>query len=321
MAGPGSISFSSTSRLGMSLGSTAPSSKFAKLPANSESSAAISPLLVNRGGPRTSPESKKDGDAVLLTFTSCTSSTSSLAIAALGIAHSAGVGNVVFHSTQTPSQPLGHLVSCAPQSRLQRILGDSELLGRLACRITLHFAQKERRAQQRRKLVEVLADHLSQFRASKNLLRIRRVVRKPLRRGQFVLARCFVQRKRRARLRAPPPHQRRVVHDARQPGRKLRPPLEPLQVPLGREQSVLQRVFRVLRVPQHTQRGLKQRPLVSAEEGFYRLVVASLSGADQLLFIQLRSHCHLRCHHYPPIYVCKLVAGPRNFSSSVHRPI
>jgi hypothetical protein len=40
-----------------------PSPKFARLPANSESSAAISPLLVNRGGLVPRPESKKAGDA------------------------------------------------------------------------------------------------------------------------------------------------------------------------------------------------------------------------------------------------------------------
>src|SRR6267143_5741680 len=46
-----------------------------------------------------------------------------------------------------------------PQPRLQRIFRDSQLLGRFACRIALHFAQDKRRTQQRRELFELFAHH------------------------------------------------------------------------------------------------------------------------------------------------------------------
>src|SRR5712692_4306200 len=214
----------------MFAGSTKPSRKSARPPANSASSAATLPLPVNRRiRGLFSVASKAEGQRFrrpsfpLLPKLPLPHLS---AIAALCVAHPAG--HVILHSPQTPSQPLGKLVPRAPQPRLQRVLRYAQLLGRFARRITLHFAQHKRRPQQRRELVQILADHLANLRAREYLLRVRPVIRKAFRGGQLVLARRFVQGKRRTRLRAPPPHQRRVDHDARQPRRKLRPPLKAL---------------------------------------------------------------------------------------------
>jgi hypothetical protein len=51
----------------------------------------------------------------------------------------------------------------------------------------------------------------------------------------------------------------------------------------------LQRIFRILGVAKDAQRGLKERALIPAEERFHGLRVASLPGANQLLFAYLRS--------------------------------
>src|SRR5438477_7121690 len=245
----------------------------------------------------------------------------SSAVAALGIPHSSG--HAVLHPPQTPSQPLGELLPRAPQARLQRVFRDPQLFGGFTRRKSLHFAQDKRRSQQRRKLVQVFADHLANLRARKNLLGIRPVVREALRSRQLLLARRFVQGNRRTRLRAPPPHQRRVDHDARQPRRKLRPPLKTIQIAIRREEPVLKRIFCVFRVPQHSQSGLKQRPLVTPEQRFHRLLVTSLSCADQLLFVRLYSHCRLSCHRSPQLNQnsCATSAcGSPSLSGPVHHP-
>src|SRR5882672_5748505 len=292
----------------MSGASIKPSPKSAAPPANFASSAATPPLasraarsnLLHKNSPA-NERGRRFHRPFSLPRCFFAPLLHSLAVAALRVPHPACIGNVVLHSPQPPSKPLRQLMPCTPQPRLQRVLGNSEFLRSLARGIPLHFAQHKRRSKQRRKLVQILADHFPNFRARKHLLGIRSVIRKALRCRQLILARRFVQRNRWTRLRTPPPHQRRVDHDARQPRRKLRAALEPLQISVRREHSVLQRVFRVFRVSQHPQRRLKQRPLVTPEESFHRLVVAPLSSADQFVFGQLRSYCYLRCHRLPPI--------------------
>src|SRR2546429_6081811 len=101
-------------------------------------------------------------------------------------------------------------------------------------------------------------------------------------------------------LRATPPHERRVDHDAREPGRKLRAPFETLQVAIRRQQPILQCVFRVFGIAEHAQGRLEQRTLVAAEERFHRLRIAALSRANQLLFTALYSHNCLCRHGRPP---------------------
>src|SRR5579859_122391 len=62
------------------------------------------------------------------------------AIAALGVAHSAA-GHIVLDTPQPLAEPLGELVPCAPQPRLQRVFGNAKLLCCFARRVAFHFAQ------------------------------------------------------------------------------------------------------------------------------------------------------------------------------------
>src|ERR1700723_2933148 len=204
---------------------------------------------------------------------------------------SAVARHVIADAPQPPAQALRQLVPRAPQPRLQRIFRHAELLRRFARRVTLDFAQHKRRAQQRRQLIQVLADHLANFRPRKNLLRIRTLRRESFHHRQFVFARWFVERHRGPRLRASPPHQRRVDHDARQPRRKLRTTFESLQISIRRQQSILQRIFRVLCVSQNAQGRLKQRPVIALKQRAHRLLIALLSSANQLVFVVLRPAC------------------------------
>src|ERR1700681_4389744 len=154
---------------------------------------------------------------------------------------------------------------CAPQTGLQSVLGYSEFLRRFTGGVALHIAQNKRGAQQRRKLIEVLADDFAQLRAHEHLLRIWPAIRESFRGRQLVFARSVVQRYGWASFGTSPPHQRRVNHDARQPGGKLRAPFEALQVAIRRQKSILQSVFCVLCISEHAQSSLKQRTLVAAE--------------------------------------------------------
>src|ERR1700693_1809982 len=53
-------------------------------------------------------------------------------------------GYVCLDAPQAPAQPFCKLVPCAPQTRLQRVLGYSELLRSFAGRVALHLAQHKR---------------------------------------------------------------------------------------------------------------------------------------------------------------------------------
>src|SRR5690349_1499217 len=91
------------------------------------------------------------------------------AVAALRVAH-ATAGDAVAHSPQTPSKPLGKLVPRAPQTSLERVFRHAQLLRGFARRVALHLAQHERCAQERGKLVEILAENLANFRVRHHLL-------------------------------------------------------------------------------------------------------------------------------------------------------
>src|SRR5260370_24713045 len=126
----------------------------------------------------------------------------------------------------------------APPPSLQCVFWNAEFLRGFPGGITLPLAQEECRAQKRRELLEIFADHLAQLRASENLLRIRAVIGETLRCGQLFLARRFIERYRRPRLGSAPAHQRCLDDDARHPGLKLRTPFQPPQAALVREQSI-----------------------------------------------------------------------------------
>ena len=259
---------------------------------------------------------------------------SELAVAASAFAHHPGAGyssiailppDVLAESSQSSPKTLGQLMPRTPQPRLQRIFRHAKFLRRFSRRVTLDLAQHKRRAQQRRKLIQIRADHFAQFRPRKHLLRVRSLRRETLHDRQFVLARWFVERNRRPRLRASPPHQRRVDHNARQPRRKLRPPFESLQIPIRRKQSVLERIFRIFRVSQHAQRRLKQRPVITLKKYFHRLRIAALPGSYQFVFVERRpisrrssrsnctNHCRLCRHLVPHSYKLVTSRTPKNF--------
>src|SRR5258708_19148611 len=159
MAAPGSISFSSMSRQAMSPGSTKPSPKSAPPPANSASSAATLRHPDNVRGEKAFLRCKRKRPALPPAFFPLLPELSlphSSAVAALWVAHPSG--HAVLHPAQTPSQPLGQLLSRTPQPGLQGVFRDAEFLGCFACRIALHFAPDKRCPQQRPKLVQILAD-------------------------------------------------------------------------------------------------------------------------------------------------------------------
>src|SRR5271156_4168486 len=121
---------------------------------------------------RASKSRRPSSHRFVTSFTSLPGSSSPSAVAALGVAHSAA-SHIVLDASQALPKPLSQLMPRAPQPRLQRVLGHSELLRRFACRIAFHFAQHKGCAQKRRKLLEVFADDLPELRSGKYLLRVR----------------------------------------------------------------------------------------------------------------------------------------------------
>src|SRR5208283_5504474 len=204
----------------------------------------------------------------------------------------------------------------APEPRLQSVFGGAELPDGFAGGVALDFAQEEGGAKERREVVEVLVNHLADFCAGVDLLGIRPIVGEALGDGQFVFVLGVVKRNRGARLSAAALHQCSVDDDAREPSRELRAALEAFEVAVSGKQTVLQSIFGVLGITQDAQSRLEQLALITAKEGLDRLSVATLAGADQLLFVQLRiaklrSTHHLRCHLLPPYSLLRVVTNSK----------
>src|SRR6266446_6666665 len=100
-----------------------------------------------------------------------------LAVAAGFLAHHAAIavpaGDIIADAAQAAAEAFRKLVPRAPQSSLQRIFRHTELLRGFASGISLHFAKHKRGAQERRELVQILADYFAQLRTLKHLLGIR----------------------------------------------------------------------------------------------------------------------------------------------------
>jgi hypothetical protein len=80
---------------------------------------------------------------------------------------------------------------------------------------------------------EILLDHPADFRARINLLRVRRIIREALVRGDPVFDADIVERQRPAGSGIPAFHLRSIDDDARQPGGKPRAAFKALQVTVG----------------------------------------------------------------------------------------
>src|ERR1700687_6493776 len=129
--------------------------------------------------------------------------------------------------SHAPIEPVGHLLAGAPQPGFERVLSDTEFLGRFTGGKTLHFAQHKRRPQQRGKLIQILPNHLVQFAPLVLLLGRGPMIGEPFDSRQLMFTRWLIERNCRPRLPASTAHQRRIDHDARQPGGKVRSSLEP----------------------------------------------------------------------------------------------
>src|ERR1700723_2390348 len=133
----------------------------------------------------------------------------------------------------------------------------------------------------------------------------------------------FIERNRGASLGAAALHERGVDDDAREPGGKLRAALKALQIAVGGKQSILQRVFGVFSIAEHTKGGLEQLAVVTAKQRFNRLSVATLTCTNQLLFRKLRCIDHLRCHVFPQVASYESLRAKRlqnNVSGLGHSP-
>src|SRR6202008_3195729 len=100
------------------------------------------------------------------------------------------------------------------------------------------------------------------------LLGIRAVVGKTFSGGQFVLVMGVIVGNFGPALGAATLHERGVDDDARKPGGELRAAFKALEIAIGRKQSGLQGVRRILGVAENTKRGLEQRTVVAAKESF-----------------------------------------------------
>src|SRR5882724_8320234 len=233
-----------------------------------------------------------------------------LAVAA-GFVADGGAGHAVFHAAEATAEALGELMTSAPQAGLQRVFRYAEFLGGFSGGITFDLAENERGPQQGREFVEIFIDDLANFRSGVNLLGGRAIVCEALGGRQLILVMRFVERNRGASLCAAAFHERGVDDDTRQPGRKLRAALKALQIAIRGKQSVLQGVFGIFRVAEHTKGGLKQLAVVTAKQRFNCLSVATLTCTNQLLFRKLR------CHFFPQVASYESLRSKRlqNFSS------
>src|SRR5580692_3814890 len=242
---------------------------------------------------------------------------------AAGFVTDCGARHAVLHAAEAAAEALGKLMASAPQTGLQGVFGYAKFLGGFSGGIAFDFAQNESGPQQGRKFVEIFVDDLANFRSGVDLLGRRAIVGEALGGRQFILVMCFVKGNRWARLGAAALHERGVDDDAREPGGKLGAALEALQIAIGGKQSVLQGVFGVFRVAEHTKGGLKQLAMVTAKQRFNCLSVATLTCTNQLLFRKLRCIDHLRCHFFPQVASYESLRAKRlhNYTSGpAHSP-
>src|SRR5262245_22861947 len=177
------------------------------------------------------------------------------------------------------------------QAHLHRVDLDVEELRRLLGAETLDVAQQEHAAVDLGQAVDAPAHELPHLAALDGV----RVVRPPGRAGvdavavrvearQQVVDRLLRLAAARAEL-----HQAGVDHDAVQPGREARAPLEATDAAEGLQEGVLERVARVLLRAQHAARDREQAPAVGAHElGEGRVLTGAQPRQQRLLVRRVR---------------------------------
>src|SRR3974390_1227031 len=195
--------------------------------------------------------------------------------------------HAILHPAQAATKPLSELMTRAPQTRLEGVLGGAKFLCGFTGRIAFHFAEQEGGAEQRREFVEIFVNHFSNFSTRIYLLGIWHIIREALGNGKFVFVLGFVERNGRTSLGTAALHQGGINHDASEPGGELRAALKALEISVSRKQPVLESIFGVFCVAKNAQRRLEQLTVIAAKQRLDGCGIAPLPSTDQLLLTEL----------------------------------